>query len=648
MLLAKIDKFTGMSDDGGIFFNEGFLPTMINGKSVIEDTFQCNSIIETTTTGFSDLQNIISGTSYVFSRIGNNYGFIFIDTGGQIFVKNFFSLYDGKIHGVATTGDTIYGFGDVLQTANGNILYSSANELGIGYIGQCKSGSGTTKIVDKDGRNFSTLGIVVGEANHNKITNLRTGVEYTITGISNQDATNDAVTFTASGTNDNLENDYFIVWIDDKFNMFDNTAYPQFLGQVAKGSIRRQIEPYGDSYYCLNGNFLSELSANEDTFDDNKKQLPARHQALAFDVNGGNFLISSTRDGVGYLLFWDGFSDGWNNILEIDEQCYAVHAYKDGWVFFMNNSFYFTNGWQIQQISSPYPDDRVLKSNFSINPGGFCSIYINSDRFYITNSVYLNNRIISGVLVYDQKYGWSVFTAEKNGRNRYKDYQTSCIFESNIDRLTCIGGIGINLLDITGYTTSIYRNKALMFYLQFDNNVNVSHIELDVSNNLRRYIAGSETSPRKAKIQVSIGDVKDGIIGRAQLNASGHTTTKLDVNGSVFIGAKVGDEIQLQEGVASGERSFITNITDAGTANELWTISPALSEAPNSFDEVKIIKVKHCETKIIDGDKLNEPIRFDCKGTVGTKMILEVVVHGYSDTGYSSFPVSINSIKIYG
>ena len=651
--LLTIDNFAGMSDDGGIFYNEGFLPTKINGKSVMEDTFYGYSFIDTTTTGFSNLDTVSSGTSYIFTD--SNYGAIFISVGGLIFVKNISSAYDGVVHTIAPSGNNIATqYGDVLQTKDGNILYSSANALGIGYSGVVKAGSNTTQIIDTAGRNFATLGADITNVNRRKITNLRTGIEYTITGIADGDATNDKVTFTASGTNDNQEGDIFIVWIDDKVwttaaTFFTTTAYPQYTGQVAKTDFRRQIEQYGDLYYCLNGNFLAQVSSDETTLDDNYKQLPYRHQAVAFDVNGGNLLVASSKDSKGYLLFWDGFSDGWNNIMELDEECFAVHAYKDGWVVFFNNTFYYTNGWQIQPISSPYPDDRILKSGWSLRPYGFCSIYIQSDRFYITNTSYVYSRMVAGTCVYDQKYGWAVFPTEQGDRNRYSSYYyPTAIFEDTKQGIVYIGGEKIvNTLETSGSTNDVYRNKALMFYLNFGQNTNISQLELDISNNLRKYLVGSDTSLTRTKIQVSIGDVSEGVFGRAQVGASS-TTSSLIVNGTIFVGADVGDEIQIQWGNSSGERSFITAITGTGTATETWAISPVLSTTPTQSAEIKVIKVKHCETKIIDGDKLNEPIKFDCKGIIASKAMIEIVVHGYSATGYSSFPISINSIKLYG
>lgn len=651
--LITIDQFVGMSDDGGIFYNEGFLPQKINGKNVFEETFKCSKVVDSTSTGFSSMTGSVSSIyNYYFSS--DYTGLLMVDSSGNIFGHSYYSTADGKLHTIQTTAT---GYSDIIQTKNGNLLYTSGSYLGVGYYGICKTGSGTTAIVDTAGRNFATLGVVVGGATHNKITNLRTGIEYTITGIVNGDATNDKVTFSASGTNDNQEGDIFILWIDDKAwtgtaTYFTTTAYPQFRGQEPELSFRRQIKLYGDVYYSLNGNYLAQLSSDETTLDDNYKQLPYRYQARAFDINSSKILVSATVDGRGKLLLWDGYSDGWNNILDIDAVCYALCSYGSGWLVFYNNTFYYTDGYQIQPISSPYPDDRPTSNSYNITPYGFGSLIVYGGRFFITNSVQNFSRINTGVLIYDSKSGWVFVPSEFSSRKQFKSYYPTAISVSSYwSGIFVAGNIGINLLSDNGNEDSDYKNKALMFYLYGGENFGIGQIELDISNNLRSYLEGSTTKPTRTKITVSVGDVKNGAFQYVQSKASGiNATTNIDVNGTTFLGAEVGDEVQILEGTCSGERTFITAITNPGTTTESWTVSPALSatEASELAINMKLIKVRRCETKIIDGDNLNEPIKFDCNGNMSSKALVEIVVHGITTGTYQSFPVSINSIKVYG
>jgi hypothetical protein len=656
--IIEIKDFVGMSDNGGIFYNEGFLPQKINGKSVFEETFKCFSVAERTTTGFSLLATVSGMNPYYYTSTYS--GLFSIDSSGQIFINSLLN-YSGKVHGVPTSGAVApSSYGDILQTVSGNVIYTSANHLGIGYIGVVKTGSSTTQIIDTDGRSFATLGAVVGEATHNKITNLRTGVEYTIATIANGDATNDKVTFTASGTNDNVAGDYFIVWIDDKAwttaaTLFTTTSYPQFVGQETAANFRRQLKQYGDVYYALNGNFLAQLSSDETTVDDNYKQLPARMQARSFGVNRNNLLISAERDTKGVLLLWDGYSDGWNNIIDIDEVCKCVYQYKSGWIVFFNNSFYYTDGYQLEKLSSFYPDDYPSEPSYAVTPYGFSSILAYNDRFFITNSTQNYSRINPGVCIYDQKYGWNLVPIEYASRNQFgTDRFPSALAIGGIGNYLYVGGsYFINRLSNYGNKNNEYQNKSLMFYLYGEENFGIGSVELDISNNLRSYLQGSASFPRKTKITVSIGDVKNGVFQYSQSKDSGNTTTNIDVTGTTYLGATVGDEVQILEGVCAGERTFITAITNQGTATESWTVSPALSAGIGaSTIDLKIIKVKHCETKTIDADELSEPIRFDCKGFNASKAIVEIVVHGYYDVSTTpntySFPISINAIKIYG
>jgi hypothetical protein len=58
--LVTIDKFTGMSGQGGIFWLDGFSPRKENGVSMLSDSYTATQVLDTATTGFSNINSINS------------------------------------------------------------------------------------------------------------------------------------------------------------------------------------------------------------------------------------------------------------------------------------------------------------------------------------------------------------------------------------------------------------------------------------------------------------------------------------------------------------------------------------------------------------------------------------------------------------
>ena len=119
----------------------------------------------------------------------------------------------------------------------------------------------------------------------------------------------------------------------------------------SSGSNRRQIKQFGDIFYVLNGNKLGRLEADESTWDEDYKLFPSGYESLSFDTNSGKMLFSAKNDvGKSILLLWDGFSDGFNNILDLDGDVYSVKSYKSGWIYILRGVIYYTDGFSIQKI----------------------------------------------------------------------------------------------------------------------------------------------------------------------------------------------------------------------------------------------------------------------------------------------------------
>ena len=170
----------------------------------------------------------------------------------------------------------------MVETSLGNILYPSETKIGRGVRFKATGGS-TTTIIDTT-KDFVTLGYAAND----KVTNLKTGISYTITSITTTTNTNDTLNFTASGANTTVANDEIIAWEDDRF---DTTLTPANW-QKTQLYWTKQIKQYGDIYYFTNGNYLGKIIGDESTVTANFKPPLPKHQALCLGINNSKILVS--------------------------------------------------------------------------------------------------------------------------------------------------------------------------------------------------------------------------------------------------------------------------------------------------------------------------------------------------------------------
>ena len=639
--LITIDKWSGMSDNGGIYYSDGFMVENVGGNSCISEEIRPFSLVNSATTNFTNIGTTKSICSYEDPYGYNN--LLLLNEGGKFFKYEQGGDYNGILHSIPSSGDTSYAYHpSVNRMISGNFVYSTCNGMGVGYYGLAESTSGTTKIVDTAGRNFATLGVVVGDSTHNKVTNLETGAEYTVTSITTTSTTNDTLNFSASGVLTNAHNDQFIVWIDDKVDL--GTSY-------TAGSVQyREIEPYGDYHLMTFNGYLATLGSDEVTGDDDFKELPTNSTALYLSVNGSKILVASELEGRGQLLLWDGFSDGWNNILEIDGIAYTLAKYKNGWLYMVNNTLYFTDGWTIQKISD-YPDKSYASSSLELTPA-FNGMVVYNNQVFIANSVSNFCRNYFSLVVFNFDYGWFGFpnmSAGSSTRLGYSNGET--IFSEKISsNIATLVGSSNNLTQYSSnpeYSTA-YLNRSFIQLIALDRPIQIKEIALNISHNLKEILDTNHISD-DTTITVNVGDAHKGIFSRAQVKA-GSTASSINIAGNTWKYMEVGNEIQIFRNSSSettatdGERSYITAITNQGTSSEAWTISPALSGSPTENSNIKIINVKKSDTRTVSIDDLNQPVRFNVDGFYSDKIFVEVVVTG----GTNAFPISIFNLQIYG
>ncbi len=643
--LITIDEFSGMGDNG-LFWLENASVGKINGKSVITPIFYQSKYIGKGDTGFDDFSNVFNCiTNFYMQKSSNSLHkfLVGIDTSKIFgFDLSFTSYNKGLMHSIANVGSgtdqIIYSnYPALFNTKENNLLYASANHLGLGIKGKCHADSNNVKIVDSEGRDFTTLGVSTSYGS-NKVYNTRSKEEYTITSITTTNSTNDTLNFTA-GTGDNNENEEFILFIDNKFK-FETFASGEnhFVGQEGAIYWKRQILLWGDYYWILNGNWLSNLNIDEATWEEEAKQLPYNCQAVCFSINAEKMLVGCEINGKGKLILWDSYSDGWLNEINLEKAPISIKPYKQGWIVSVGASLYYTDGYSWEFIAD-YPDtNKYYKFN-----GNFDAMVIIDDLIF-HNLYSLTNRFKSGVGVYDMKKGWSYLPMKSiDGEFAYKGTQGSLfVYTDTSGRAIPITSCSVNNITNGVSINKIYFSGSLkynmIYYLKLPKVMNISRIRLNVMAKINYYTRSGQT----VNLTVAYGDGKDNIMNYFRCKDSGNTTTKI-INGlGANYPAKVGDEIFAVEGKCCGERTFITAIENAGTNNEELTVSPALSEIiTDTLDFSRLSLKKAGNTRTFDPTNIPEDLNFEVKNFLSDKIFIEIVVDA------SSVRLDIHSIDLF-
>jgi hypothetical protein len=641
---VKIDKFSGASNNG-IYYNEGFSPSVESGKKILNESFQSVEKFNNVTTGFSDIGDVKS-VAFLNTLYGSEAYRLVLDSFSHLYAFSDFQneVKNGKVGGISADGNYNYNqYPDILELQSGNLIYTSAYHASFIIRGTCTIGSSTTKIIDKAGRNFTSLGIVVGDSKKNKVVNLKTGVTYTITAISTTNSTNDTITFTANGSNDNASNSEFLAFVYDKWDLTSGLSLPSFKSQPDAIYWHRQLKEYYGEVYLLNGNYIGRLDTTETTITKDFKQFLKGHQATSFDVNVGNILFSTYSSNGAFLCLWDGFSDGFNNIIRIDAPAFDVKAFGTGWIYLSNGAVYFTNGFSIQKVTE-YLDALEL-SQVSIANYSFNQIAVLNNTIFFASNNSNGNRTLPGIYAFNAEKNWTFIPVKYKSRNYGSP---TSIFINN--GYSSTWGTFNPTLEVGGksFYNAIYDNSAendncshsFIYFLDLPVKTQINKVELTLARSFKKPMTNFNPNST-SEITVSISDGTNGIFSQAQASSIPSVST-INVDGTSQ-SASVGDEIIFKDGACQGERTFITAIANKGASNEQWTVAPVLSTTDNSSSNIKVVRVKLCETRTIDLRTQKEAVVFNADGSFYKQVYIEVVVHG----GSSNYPVSILDINVF-
>ncbi len=633
MKLATITNFTNIEEKSNTYFLENMSARRVAGQSVLSTIFANSNLISEDTSGYSDLGLTLAGSSLVL----NQGSIVLLNTAGNIHEYNVNNSTNsiGKIHSSYGTYPSIWG--DLKVTKNENILFSGDDYLGIGYLGTATGGS-TTRLTDTT-TDFTALGVSSSDG-LNKAYNFTKKVEYTITSVSSQYNLNFA-TSTATAANDK-----YAVFLDkgkynsgNYWNFFATTAYPHFEGQEVKTNFKRQIVIFDTDYLIGNGNFLAALNVDESTWNDNFKQLPDSTQFECMAVNQDKILIGASRRGKGVLLLWDGFTNGFLAIEELEQIPKCICAYSGGWLIVVGNSVYYSNGYQSKKITTLPDIPEVLSSTKAF----FNSGLVINDKFILNLQLDGYNRNRSGIWIYEFGSGWT-FTPQTNGSDVIRGQSYGGIisvseYPTNLDNRYILTGVSGGDGTKTNLLNNLVDTGALkgsaMFFVNFGRKVNISEIRLNISPRFMSSALGTT-----ATISVAIGDGRKPNFRTITAGSSSTTSNIVNAAGA-SAPAEIGGQVYLANLNAGGERSYVQTVSNAGTSSEQFTISPAFSAtSANGFIIMNHLKLT--DTKTLNTTLYQDDMPFIVEGFFSDKCYLEV----YWTSAGGKF--DINSIDIYG
>jgi len=601
--ILTIKNFAGM-EDNGCYWCESMSIKKVNGESVLRPEWYAGSFLHSDLTGFTNMQ-VLNGLATInfdidgyCLAVSNQYMFVFHSIGA--------SSYQGEAHSLS--GATQSTYPDIILTGQSNFLYSSANHLGLGYRGQCKTGSGTTKIIDTDGRNFAGV---------THVYNIKNKESYTVTSVTTTTAANDTLNFNAGTAN--AAGDWFICFIDAKFSFHSTTV--QYKGQESSTTWKRQIKLWGSTFYILNGNYLAALSATETTWTTdvlsyNNKQFPTNSQGLCFDINQDRALISCDCNGRGKLLLWDGYSTNWTNILDIESPARAMVSYKNGWLYTMGYSIYWTDGYNIQFVT------KLLDSRITNYFGGsFNSMKMINGLLFLSLSPTGSGRQIGGNYVYDFENGWIYFPSYGTGRfasggNVFYVYygELPVILTSNSDN-----SAGSRIYTINRIYQSQPSECSYILHIKLPQKINIKMIELSLgTNNIDFDRENSSTS-----VTVNYGDGNYTFLSKFKpVNTSTYTILNNSDGNKTFV--KTGMLLRVQSGANGWQRSYVESIDAEGTTNEAIHLTSALTNLPSNLCYVYSYNLYSAGVKTINVCDIDRELLYNVPSFYSDSLYLEV------------------------
>lgn len=647
---------------GATYFLQNFDTNKVGNNNVLSTEWYTQLYLNNTTTGFTNVGTTKAMANVMYGSTQN----VAIFNGTYMHLVNpaVLASSGGLIRTISETGSgtsaiLASNYPDILSTKEEYILYSTAHHLGNAIQFTCGTGTSSSKLVDAAGKNFGTLGVTTAtDGSKTDVWNVTKGLSASVAALATTTSTNDSLTIGDVGANHQAGDICFVFveggWTGSanwKFNV-SNAVDMHFRGQSTPANWRRQIALWGSEYFILNGNYLASLSSALTTWSATAKQLYDKHQAMCIGVNNDKILVGADYSGRGALMLWDGWSNGWLSALYIPQIPNAIKEYNDGWIVLAGNKLFYTNGYQIQDLAV-LPDGESWSSFKQYS--NFNSLEIVNNKVLVSSANYGKNRLRNGICVYDlEEKGWTFIPLKvSDGGNCVSGTISSplCVNQNSTYGFQ-VWSATTNAVNYIQRVSTVADNSVGMFYVKLPSKMRVSQVEVNLSAKTMGWIQSISGSPT-VDVYVSYGDGRRGLWRDIQCGTPSTTTTITNISGvtyPAYVGQEVlivDDNVHNTNGTTGGDRTWITQIADAGTATETWTVSPALTTALTGNSNILVSDMYSAGKQTITfNTDLNflKTLKFDLADFFSDKLWIQVYI---TTTGSTLYPVDIHSINVY-
>jgi len=608
-------NLNGMSENG-LFWCQEMGVAKVGGKNILTPNFMARNWIDSGDTGYSGLtgnDKFDAMCSFATTATSPHNLVAGIYNGTKIYL--FDAVNDSNHKGLAhTITSAESNYPDMIQTNSNHLLYMSARYMGIAYYFTATSATATSLTVS-DATLNATYGIDNASTNRH-IYNITKKEGYTNT----QADPTDTLTFTTAAVTPQA-GDVFICFVDEKFDF----------GSAYSANTKRQIVLFGSEYFILNDGYLASLDSTLTTFSATAKQLPYQTHANCISVNNSQMLIGgSHKNNSGKLMLWNGVDDGFSSILDISTPPLVIEAYQNGWLYFTDGKIFYTDGYQTTLVAQ-MPDTEMGMYYVNTN---FNHLKLAEDKLFIGCESDTSGRIREGIYIYDLlNKSWSftprtVLTATPT-RNTYGGclyYHVPTPLSAIYDRVLLTSARD-TISVIEANRNSGGNKQIIVGYMVLPRKIRISKIQVNLAkkyNALNRAFTNTD-------VTVSVGDGDFGFFTQATASDSSTGTSVYHTTGNNYP-VEIGQEFEVVDGgyLNAGFRSWITDITNGGTANEVWTISPALPSAitTSGTQNLLIYNLKKCGTKTISDGDLLDNLTFTVSNFNSDKLYFQVMIDG--------------------
>jgi hypothetical protein len=403
----------------------------------------------------------------------------------------------------------------------------------------------------------------------------------------------------------------------------------------------RQMDLYEDWVVITNLNNLALLNVTDDSFNNQALLLPSGYTAVTARAGLSGILVGVNSNARGAIFLWDAVSNG--SISEwiwFNANIMAIVPTNEGYLGYYvitSRGIYQTNGYVVTPIYESMPDDRITYSKIlgSLTPNsitliGRYLIFLGGSGFARQGEgIYLFNIEtkcfefcpVSNNVQYNVTSGGIFFDSAMNAHLSYRSAHPAT---------TAIAQL-LNYPPASAYYITEPKGLGDGKTSFAGNEKTADAAKFTILENLRNYRPGSNTYSVALKVynfQRSLWTTIQTITGTSD-------STHITIDGTQLSGravAQIGDEVTILEGINAGQVTHITNITNQGASQEIWTVT-ALPNTTETGIQLSVSPFKLVQTFNFSNLTQLRDVYFDIKSKYkGKRFLLKLLFTNISNT----------------